>query len=381
MPVLPVAAGWSRAGLWVMVAAWVAGRAARENVMGSFHVHDVVTGRELPEGEPVVAMVVARHHRTMLDEGPGGAGMLGRATDLFEAVSLPIRAAMDDYGRIVPVEGQESLRLLLAMHRCASWEEFEGLALERDCVGVPGTDDLNHPVPPQGLGLAVVAATAWDRLVAAGEGPDPEAEVEASLALLEAEATAATAVLGDGTLPEDGDARKVWFDARTGVARLATLRADLVHGRVDGSEVEVPDLLRCLRVSDGPTFGAAFRNWLAAGLGPRREGAGIRLPSRDLLDSLWQARRAVARMEELGVVMRPVLAGGQEGNDRAVADMAIGSLEDALGAMVRDCEECGDDADHDRVAAVVARLDAMRDAVVARLEASREALAGGPSGP
>src|SRR4051812_18816210 len=94
--------------------------------MGSFYVADPVTGTAIVDGDPVVTFVLTKE-----DHEGGGNRLPVHPSDLYRAMSLPVRGTYADYGQ-VHVDDEDQIGVVAAslLLGCGSWDEIQEKAFD-----------------------------------------------------------------------------------------------------------------------------------------------------------------------------------------------------------------------------------------------------------
>lgn len=344
--------------------------------MGCSQLADALTGRSLPRGEPVVALVVERRTGGYPDATTHAAMAPSSPSQMFEPVSLPIRGKAGDYGDIEPRSGDLGAKILLDLANKPDWASlateafgYKASILLGDAAYGKEKSDIGFPVDknPRVLGLVVFSEASWKRIVRDGSPRTSRANDVA--AVLDALSTARKAVLaGDNTA----------LGMNMDLTRLAS--SCLYETDPDDPEktrtTRLPTLSRALSGREGGDLlsGMATERLRKGGV------LGTRLlrqePGPDtvrLIGMVWDLQAAERGMDLLCKTWQPSYGAGQHDNAKEVANAAIDAFSDSAAHLLDRVEEgYGDEEEIAELEGMMARLEAARAAIAGRLEALRE---------
>jgi hypothetical protein len=313
--------------------------------MCSFRVADVITGRNIAEGQPVVAFLVnSQHGRYPLD---GNANALGHSAGHFFAIeSFPIFGTSDDCGMVdVEDESQLAVRLALRMTGTNDWETLTENAFSTRkgvrFLGRPEQDEATRRV----YGMCLMHRDTYDHLVLqgrslhaktwtsdgfVGEYRDPtirQQDIDEVKAVLTSCMTSPNNVYR--LLKQDWASRLNDFAAASNLSRICALNADhyvldeVLPGR------KLPTLMTALSSSDGHQVGSDLCEVLRTigilgqGLLESPHLSANEMPDLDeLLGLLWDVIHLRTRMYEIHAHYHPSFYAGQDHNFPSVLELA-----------------------------------------------------------
>ena len=339
---------------------------------------DAVTGQTIRRGEEVVALVIDRRTGGYPDATTHAAMHTLSPSDLFEPVSLPIRAAYDEFGAIVPAPRQIAVSLLLDLANQSDWKSFQEKAFGVDggiVLGAAARGPVNPLLgDPDGartrvLGLAIYRKATWEHLLATSPLQERKAEVDLILSrIAEVRATNAR-----------GELNAAWRNIN-----LLDLRQSTFH-RADGSSERLPWAAHALEHREG---GSSLGRVAADAITRRGGVLGHDLLDRDAdaetrraIEAVWDLRAAEAALQDLGKTYQPSpLARGT--NATRVFGLALTMMREATRTVVARCEDWPEAKEGVELAALMEQARALQEELSAALSAARGAAeADGPRGP
>lgn len=368
----------------------------------SFQIADAINGRNLLDGQPVVAFIVnAQGYHYPLKDNPNGLG--NRASHFFAIESFPIFGTAGEGNRVeVQDESQLAVRLALQLTGTQDWGELSDKAFNSRAgvrlLGLPDTEDRPHITNRRVYGLCVMHRDTYDHLVLKGRSPLAESCASdgyrgeyRSPADKEQDVRTVKDILTDfmqspaniWRRPDNGaNATPAEFSAAFDIARLCALTSDVyLRDSLFPKTLNLPTLLYALDSSDGHQLGSDFRellrpcNFLGMELLKSGHLTADDVPElHEFLSLMWDCMHLRTRMYEIHAHFYPSFYAGQDRNFPSVLEMARATLEhvwaeyteNELGPFSSKGAGKGLDSELDRMEKVV---QAMR----AQLQKAREA--------
>lgn len=321
----------------------------------SFQIADVINGRNLLEGQPVVAFIVnAQGGHQPLQDNPNALG--NRSSHFFAIESFPIFGTAGERSRIeVDDESHLSVRLALQLTGTQDWKELSNKAFHSRAgvrlLGRPDPEDRPHVTTRRVYGLCVMHRDTYDHLVLKGRSPlavrcasdGYQGEYRAPADKQQDIRTVKDILTGFMQSPAniwrrpDGGADSATSEFRHAfdIARICALSSDVyLRNELLPNMDNLPTLLHALDSSDGQQLGSDFREVLRArnflGVELLKQGGGTADDVPDLhefLDLMWDCMHLRTRMYEIHAHFFPSFYAGQDRNFPSVLEMARSTLE------------------------------------------------------
>lgn len=321
----------------------------------SFQIADMINGRNLYEGAPVVAFIVnAQGGHYPLQDNPNAFG--NRPSHFFAIESFPIFAVAAEGAAIeVADESQLSVRLALQLTGTTSWDDLSKTAFNSRrgvrLLGRQPNEARPGDVGRRVYGLAVMHRDTYNHLISRGrsalaascacdgyageyrkpadKASDIQRVLELLTGLMQCPANIWSRPAGaEVATPEE-------FRAGTNLWRICALSADAHLRQEMMPDVELPPLMYALDSSDGQQLGADFReqlrhcDFLGQGLLKSGHLAAADVPDlAEFLELLWDCVHLRTRMYEIHAHFYPSFYAGQDSNYPSVLEMARATLED-----------------------------------------------------
>jgi hypothetical protein len=297
--------------------------------------NDALTGQEIKWREPIVALVIDRRTGGYPDATTHAAIPGLDPTSLFEPVSLPLRGTYDEFGNIVPDEGQPALAHLLSLANQPDWNAFfeKGFGVQGSILLGDGAHGRVHPAfgkddshRERTLGLAIYRKATWDLVLSLSPLKEREADVDALMArFAEIRATR-----------DAGDRDGAWRNAQ-----LLSLEQSAFHGK-PGEREELPRLARALaRREGGSLVSDIARKALTGKGGPlgydlldREAGP----ETRAVVDAIWELASAELAFGRLGHAYRPSPLAAPS-NQPEILTLAGSMAEQAVASLIEQSED------------------------------------------
>jgi hypothetical protein len=339
-----------------------------------FYVADVVTGRNLRSGQPVVGFVVQhQNNQYPLSDNPNACVAVPSA--YFALESLPIFGTAEEFGKIeVDDENQLAVRLVLKMTGLTSWEEFNDKMFgSRD-----GVQFLGLPEPEEGssrksnnrrYGICLMHRDTYDHFVLQGrsvlgdycandgfEGlhrqPEDKTHDVETVKRLITECLQSPFNIW-GKIDKDNPPSTEVFVKASNLSRVCSFAADWPELEDVFPEQTVPLLLKAMSFSDGKLFGQDFATLLRTTeiIGHRILEKGYEsaeaIPDFDeLLNAFWDCLHLKNRMYDVHALFKPSMYAGQDYNFPSVLELSRSTIGNVWSELVEQHVEHDIDVRH-----------------------------------